>query len=46
LRPRGDAKAKTGLREVSQTMTPQEVSTARDMAQACEASGYRSCEYF
>jgi TPR repeat protein len=43
---RGDAKAKAGLREVSQTMTPQEVSTARDRAQACEASNYRSCEYY
>lgn len=41
---RGDAKAKAGLREVTQAMTPQEVSTARDMAQAC--AGYRSCEYF
>ena len=43
---RGDAKAKAGLREVTQSMTPQEVSAARDMVQACEASGYRSCEYF
>ena len=42
---RGDPKAKAGLREVSQTMTPAEISTARAMAQACEASGYRSCEY-
>jgi TPR repeat protein len=42
---RGDVKAKAGLREVSQAMTPAEVSTARDMAQACEASNYRSCEY-
>ena len=42
---RGDAKAKDGLRDVSQTMTPQELSQAREMAQACEASDYRSCEY-
>jgi TPR repeat protein len=42
---RGDAKAKASLREVSQAMTVQEISTAREMAQACEASNYRSCEY-
>jgi TPR repeat protein len=41
----GDAKARTELREVSQTMTPEELSQAREMAQACEASSYRSCEY-
>ena len=41
---RGDAKAKAGLRSVSQTMTPEEISQAREMAQACEASNYRSCE--
>jgi TPR repeat protein len=42
---RGDARAKTELREVSQAMTPQELSLAREMAEACEASNYRSCEY-
>jgi len=42
---RGDARAKVELREVSQTMTPEELSQAREMAQACEASNYRSCEY-
>jgi len=42
---RGDAGAKTELHEVSQTMTPQEISEAQQMAQACEASNYRSCEY-
>jgi TPR repeat protein len=42
---RGDARAKAGLRKVSRTMTRQEVSQAREMAQACEASDYRSCEY-
>jgi TPR repeat protein len=42
---RGDARAKTELHEVSQTMTPQEISEAQQMAQACEASDYRSCEY-
>jgi TPR repeat protein len=42
---RGDAKAKTELRDVSQAMTPEQLSQAREMAQACEASNYRSCEY-
>jgi TPR repeat protein len=42
---RGDAKAKAGLRGVSRTMTPGEISQARQMAQACEASNYRACEY-
>jgi TPR repeat protein len=41
---RGDARAKAELREVSQTMTAEELSQAREMAQACEASNYRSCE--
>jgi len=42
---RGDAKAKVALRAVSRTMTREEVSQAREMAQACEASNYRNCEY-
>jgi TPR repeat protein len=42
---RGDAKARAGLRDLSQAMAPEEISTARAMAQACEASNYRSCEY-
>jgi TPR repeat protein len=42
---RGDAGAKTGLREVSQTLTRQEISRADAMANACEASNYRQCEY-
>jgi TPR repeat protein len=42
---RGDARAKAELREVSQTMTAEELSHAREMAQACEASNYRQCEY-
>jgi len=41
----GDAKAKTELREVAQAMTPEELLQAREMAQACEASDYRGCEY-
>jgi TPR repeat protein len=43
---RGDARAKAELRVVSQAMTPQEISTANRMAEACEASNYRACEYF
>jgi TPR repeat protein len=42
---RGDATAKAELREVSQTMKPEELAQAREMAEACEASNYRSCEY-
>jgi len=42
---RGDAKAKAELREVSRAMTAQEISQAEVMARACEASGYRQCEY-
>ena len=42
---RGDAKAQAGLRDVSKIMTPGEISQAQQMAQACEASNYRSCEY-
>jgi TPR repeat protein len=41
----GDREAKAKLRDVSQTMTPEELAQARDMAQACEASNYRQCEY-
>jgi TPR repeat protein len=42
---RGDARAKAELREVSQSMTPEELAQARGMTQACEASDYRQCEY-
>jgi TPR repeat protein len=42
---RGEAKARAGLRDVSKRMTPAEISQARQMAQACEASNYRGCEY-
>ena len=41
----GDREAKAKLQDVSQTMTPEELSQARAMAQACEVSNYRSCEY-
>ena len=43
---RGDARARTEMREVSQAMSPQERAQANEMAQACEASSYRACEYF
>ena len=43
---RGDAKAGAELREVSRTMTAQEISQAEAMARACEASNYKQCEYF
>jgi TPR repeat protein len=42
---RGDAKAKAELRDVSRTMTREEISQAEAMARACEASNYRECEY-
>jgi hypothetical protein len=42
---RGDVQAKAGLRDVSKAMTPAEISQARQMAQTCEASNYRGCEY-
>jgi hypothetical protein len=41
----GDVTAKAELHDVTHAMTPEELSQARDMAQACEASDYRSCEY-
>jgi TPR repeat protein len=41
----GDRDAQAKLREVSQSMTPEEIAQARDMAQACATSNYRSCEY-
>jgi TPR repeat protein len=41
----GDREAKAKLDDVAQTMTPEELSQAREMAQACETSNYRSCEY-
>jgi TPR repeat protein len=41
----GDSDAKAKLTEVSKAMTPDELSQAKDIAQACEASNYRQCEY-
>ena len=42
---RGDSDAKAKLTEVSKTLTPDELSQGREMAQACEMSDYRNCEY-
>ena len=42
---KGDRDAKAKMREVSKTMTPDELSRARDMALACETSNYRDCKY-
>jgi TPR repeat protein len=42
---RGEAGARAELREVSRTMTAEEISEAEAMAKACEASNYRACEY-
>jgi TPR repeat protein len=41
----GDREAEATMRDVSKTMTPEEISEAREMARACEASNYRECEY-
>ena len=41
----GDSEAKAKLAEVSKAMTPDELSQGKEMAQACEASDYRNCEY-
>jgi TPR repeat protein len=42
---RGDATAKVKLREMTNEMTPAEMSHAKEMMAACEASDYRNCEY-
>jgi TPR repeat protein len=42
---RGDRDAKAKLRDLSKTMTPDEISQAQEMVKACETSNYRSCEY-
>jgi TPR repeat protein len=41
----GDRDAQAKLQAVSKTLTPEELSQAREMAKACEASDYHSCEY-
>ena len=42
---RGDTTAKVQLREMAKEMTPAEMSHAKEMMAACEASDYRNCEY-
>jgi TPR repeat protein len=42
---RGDIAAKAQLHDMSRSMTAEELSQAREMMQACEASDYRNCEY-
>ena len=42
---RGDARAKAGLREMTKEMTPAEMTQAKALVVACEASDYRDCEY-
>lgn len=42
---RGDPGARAGLTRLSRTLTQQEIVQADAMANACEASNYRQCEY-
>lgn len=42
---RGNQQANAELRAMSQSMTDTELSRARAVMQACEASDYRGCEY-
>jgi TPR repeat protein len=42
---KGDAQAKASLQELSGQMSPAELTHAREMMAACEASGYRDCAY-
>jgi TPR repeat protein len=42
---KGDPGAQANLQEVSKEMTSAEVTQAKVMMQACEASNYRDCEY-
>ena len=42
---RGDAAARTEMTEMSRNMNAQELTQAREMTLACEASDYRNCEY-
>jgi len=41
----GNLRAKAELHEVSQAMTGEELAKAKEIAEACEASNYRTCEY-
>jgi len=42
---KGDASAKANLQEMSKEMKPAEMTEAKAMMAACEASNYRDCEY-
>ena len=42
---KGDTQAKASLQDMSGQMTPAEMVQANEMTAACEASGYRNCEY-
>lgn len=41
----GEIGAKASARQLSRSMTQEEVARAEAMANACEASNYRQCEY-
>jgi len=42
---KGDTQAKVSVQEISKEMTPAELTQAKEMMAACEASDYRNCEY-
>ena len=42
---KGDARAKASAQEMAKEMTPAELTQAREMIAACEASDYRNCGY-
>jgi TPR repeat protein len=42
---KGDTQAKVSVQEMSKEMTPAELTQAKEMMAACEASDYRNCEY-
>jgi TPR repeat protein len=42
---KGDPSAKASLQDMSKDMTPAEMSQAKEMMTACEASNYRDCAY-
>jgi TPR repeat protein len=42
---KGDTEAKVSVQEMSKEMTPAELTQAKEMMAACEASDYRNCEY-
>jgi TPR repeat protein len=42
---KGDTQAKVSVQEMAKEMTPTELTQAKEMMAACEASDYRNCEY-